>query len=291
MQVEEGRSDPELVEVFIEEAKEEIESIRRNLPAWTADRTNSEALIAARRSFHTLKGSGRMVGAQLIGEFAWSIENLLNRLINQTLEPTPSMIAFITEASGALPPLLEQLEIGLPPKVDVQLLMKQAEAFAEGDPDAASLTGQSLRIATSPAAAAPPESASGMDPVLVDIFVKEMRGHLDVIRDFLAAATPGAGPHSVDEPLYRACHTLLGSARMAGFEPAMRSRRRWRSTCAGTSMQASASTDAGHPRPCDRQPTRSRRWPTRWPAGAAVVARPGGAEGARGARIPRAASG
>ena len=32
-----------------------------------------------RRSFHTLKGSGRMVGAQLIGEFAWSIENLLNR--------------------------------------------------------------------------------------------------------------------------------------------------------------------------------------------------------------------
>ena len=51
--------------------------------------TNSEALIATRRSFHTLKGSGRMVGAQLIGEFAWSIENLLNRLINQTLEPTP----------------------------------------------------------------------------------------------------------------------------------------------------------------------------------------------------------
>ena len=147
MQVEEDRSDPELVEVFIEEAKEEIENIRRNLPAWTADRTNSEALIATRRSFHTLKGSGRMVGAQLIGEFAWSIENLLNRLINQTLEPTPSMIAFITEASGALPQLLEQLEIGLPPKVDVQLLMKQAEAFAEGDPDAASLTGQSLRVA------------------------------------------------------------------------------------------------------------------------------------------------
>ena len=75
-----------------------------------------------------------MVGAQLIGEFAWSIENLLNRIINQTLEPTPSMIAFVTEASAALPQLLEQLEIGRPPKVDVQLLMKQAEAFAEGDP-------------------------------------------------------------------------------------------------------------------------------------------------------------
>ena len=90
MQVEQDRSDPELVEVFIEEAKEEIANIQRNLPAWAADRANSEALIAARRSFHTLKGSGRMVGAQLIGEFAWSIENLLNRVINQTLEPTPT---------------------------------------------------------------------------------------------------------------------------------------------------------------------------------------------------------
>jgi chemosensory pili system protein ChpA (sensor histidine kinase/response regulator) len=217
MQIEEDRSDPELVEVFIEEAKEEIASIQRNLPVWAADRTSSEALISTRRSFHTLKGSGRMVGAQLIGEFAWSIENLLNKIINQTLEPTSSMVSFVTEASAALPQLLEQLEIGRPPKLDVQLLMKQAGAFADGDPDAADLTGLSVRP---PAPAAAPEP--GMDPVLADIFVKEMRGHLGVIRQFLATVKPGTGQHSVEEPLYRACHTLLGSARMAGYEPAMK---------------------------------------------------------------------
>ncbi len=217
MQVEDGRSDPELVEVFIEEAKEEIANIARNLPQWTSDRENSEALIATRRSFHTLKGSGRMVGAQLLGEFAWNIENLLNRVINQTLEPTPAMVSFVEEACGALPQLLEQLEIGLSPKVDVQLLMKRAEAFAEGDPDAASITSQSLRVQAP--SEAPPEPA--MDPVLADIFVKELRGHLGVIRDFLAASPPATAPHTVDEPLFRACHTLLGSARMAGFEPVM----------------------------------------------------------------------
>ena len=217
MQVEEDRSDPELVEVFIEEAKEEIANIQRNLPIWTADRTQAEALIAARRSFHTLKGSGRMVGAQLLGEFAWSVENLLNRIINQTLEPTSDMLAFVVEASAALPQLLEQLEIGLPPKVDVQLLMKRAQAFAEGDPDAARISGPSPQA---PAKAAPaPEP--GMDPVLADIFVKEMRGHLEVIQKFLAGAHPGGAPHAIDEPLYRACHTLLGSARMAGFIPGM----------------------------------------------------------------------
>jgi chemosensory pili system protein ChpA (sensor histidine kinase/response regulator) len=217
MEVAEDRSDPEIVEVFIEEAKEEIANIQRTLPAWVADRNNSEALIATRRSFHTLKGSGRMVGAQLVGEFAWSIENLLNRVINQTLEATSAMIAFVTEASAALPQLIEQLEVGVQPKIDVQLLMKQAGAFAEGDPEAANLTGRALRAA--PPAAPTPEP--GMDPVLADIFVKEMRGHLAVIQAFLAAAANRPGPHSVGEPLYRACHTLLGSARMAGFEPAM----------------------------------------------------------------------
>jgi chemosensory pili system protein ChpA (sensor histidine kinase/response regulator) len=220
MEVDEDRSDPELVELFIEEAKEEVASIERHLPAWTENHHNSEALIALRRSFHTLKGSGRMVGAQLIGEFSWNIENLLNRLINQTLETTPPMVAFVGEATKALPQLIEQLEIGVPPKADVHLLMKQAEAFAEGDPEAESLTGQSLRVQVLEMPAEP-EPATGMDPVLADIFVKEMRGHVEVIRTYLAVAQAQPEPHLVEEPLYRACHTLLGSGRMAGFEPAM----------------------------------------------------------------------
>jgi chemosensory pili system protein ChpA (sensor histidine kinase/response regulator) len=223
MEVAEDRSDPELVELFIEEAKEEIATIERQLPAWAQNLENSEALIAVRRSFHTLKGSGRMVGAQLLGEYAWNLENLLNRLINQTLEPTPAMLSFLLEAAKALPQLLEQLELGIAPKMDVHLLMKQAEAFAEGDPEADNLTSQSLRVAAlqEPEPAPVQNAEGGMDPVLADIFVKEMRGHVAVIHAFVNAARGQPAPHLVEEPLYRACHTLLGSARMAGFEPAM----------------------------------------------------------------------
>jgi chemosensory pili system protein ChpA (sensor histidine kinase/response regulator) len=222
MQVDEERSDPELVEVFIEEAKEEFANVERCLPLWTKSPENSEALISVRRSFHTLKGSGRMVGAQLLGEFAWSIENLLNRLINQTLAPNPAMLEFITEAAAVLPALIEQLEIGIAPKVDVHLLMKRAEAFAVGDPDAESLTSESLRVpalAVEPAPVTAP--AGGMDPVLSEIFVKEMRGHLAAIRDFVENAERGAASRTVTEPLHRASHTLLGSARMANSAAVM----------------------------------------------------------------------
>jgi chemosensory pili system protein ChpA (sensor histidine kinase/response regulator) len=85
--------DPELLELFIEEAKEEIASIRRHLPAWAEAPDDLETLITVRRSFHTLKGSGRMVGAERVGEYCWAVENLLNRLINRTLKRTPPIPA------------------------------------------------------------------------------------------------------------------------------------------------------------------------------------------------------
>jgi chemosensory pili system protein ChpA (sensor histidine kinase/response regulator) len=220
MEVHEDRSNPELVEVFIEEAKEELANIQHYLPVWTENLENTEALITIRRSFHTLKGSGRMVGAQLLGEFAWTVENLLNRLINQTLEPTSAMLAFIGEAANSIPALIEQLEIGIAPRFDIHVLMKRAEAFAEGDPDAGNLTSESIRVeALSDQEAG--ASRTGMDPVLTEIFVKEMRGHLDTIRAFVGTAQAHSPPHLIDEPLYRACHTLLGSARMANCQPAI----------------------------------------------------------------------
>ena len=115
--------DPELLEIFIEEAREEIASIKRRLPTWADAPDDMEALITVRRSFHTLKGSGRMVGAERIGEFCWSVENLLNRLINRTLQCTPPMIEFIMVAAAAVPELVEQLEVGSEPVADINLLM------------------------------------------------------------------------------------------------------------------------------------------------------------------------
>jgi chemosensory pili system protein ChpA (sensor histidine kinase/response regulator) len=205
--------DPELLELFIEEAKEEYASIKRKLPAWQDDPEDMETLITVRRSFHTLKGSGRMVGAERIGEYSWNVENLLNRLINRTLVRTPPMVDFIIEAAGAVPELIEQLEVGTEPRADIALLMARAGAFAEGDPNAAV-----LEIARPAEEEKAPEPALEMDPVLLDIFSKETASHLKVIVDYLAACEGHSPPFDVTEKLHRACHTLHGSANMANVE-------------------------------------------------------------------------
>jgi chemosensory pili system protein ChpA (sensor histidine kinase/response regulator) len=206
--------DPELLELFIEEAKEEIISIRRNLPGWTASPDDLEALITVRRSFHTLKGSGRMVGAERIGEYSWAVENLLNRLINRTLKRTPPMVEFVEAAAAAVPELVEQLEVGTEPKADISLLIARANAFAEGDPNAAV-----LEIKRPDARVAEVQKpALEMDPVLYDVFSKETAGHLKVIIDYLEACEGHQPPFDVTDKLYRACHTLHGSANMANVE-------------------------------------------------------------------------
>jgi chemosensory pili system protein ChpA (sensor histidine kinase/response regulator) len=77
----EGTNDPDLAEVFLMEAEEVLANMGTAFKALennigdTAEQTN------LRRYFHTLKGSGRMVGLEFMGEAAWMVEQTLNKCL------------------------------------------------------------------------------------------------------------------------------------------------------------------------------------------------------------------
>jgi chemosensory pili system protein ChpA (sensor histidine kinase/response regulator) len=244
--------DPQFVELFIEEAKEEIVSIKNNFPLWDQNPMDFEALASLRRSFHTLKGSGRMVNARSIAEFAWSIESLLNRIIDKTLSRTPGMMVVLRNSVAALPQLVEQLETGRQSSVPVEALMARAFAYADGrDPEqakaqvapedragsdansvTASWAGESavhttqvataaapqpspLKPSSAPASPAPVSTPPPMDATLHDIYAKETSSHLGEIREYLKKRNGQPAPHDLPESVYRAIHTLSGSSKMA----------------------------------------------------------------------------
>jgi chemosensory pili system protein ChpA (sensor histidine kinase/response regulator) len=228
--------DPQFVELFIEEAKEEIASIQRSFLQWDENPMDLESLALMRRSFHTLKGSGRMVGARSIAEFGWSIENLLNRIIDKTLTRTPGMMALLRSVAAALPQLVEQLETGRHNTAPIEALMARAFAYADGresdqgtatmtEDRAAATSTATMTAATitampaAPAAAATPAPAAAaaapMDPVLHEIYSKETSSHLTEIREYLRRRADQPGPHDLPESVYRAIHTLSGSSKMA----------------------------------------------------------------------------
>jgi chemosensory pili system protein ChpA (sensor histidine kinase/response regulator) len=161
-----------------------------------------------------------MVGARAIAEFGWSIENLLNRIIDKTLSRTPGMMTLLRSSVAALPQLVEQLETGRHNPVPTEALMARAFAYADGrEAEQATMVLAPEDRVPAPAAPAEPIPAAAepppMDPMLHDIYSKETSSHLTEIREYLRKRTGQAAPHDLPESVYRAIHTLSGSSKMA----------------------------------------------------------------------------
>ncbi|PWU27555.1 hybrid sensor histidine kinase/response regulator, partial [Pseudomonas sp. RW407] len=212
--------DEELREVFIEEAGEVLETINEYLPRWQADTDDREALTEIRRAFHTLKGSGRMVRALVVGELAWSIENLLNRVLDRSIAASAPVLQVVGDVVALMPALVDEFAASVQrQRDDVDQLAATAHALAKGEPVPPPEGGET------PAAEAALEPAleaaaldEGLDPQLLEIFRNEAETHLETLGGFLADCDREL-PQPVTDDLQRALHTLKGSAHMAGILP------------------------------------------------------------------------
>ncbi len=125
--------DDEIVEVFLEEALGELDKINEYLPKWKADPSDEESLVVVRRAFHTLKGGGRLIGAELVGEFSWSMENMLNRVIDHSIDASSTLFETLDEAAAALPQLIEQIRGNRAPIEGIDDLIQRAHALSRGE--------------------------------------------------------------------------------------------------------------------------------------------------------------
>ncbi|WP_277759690.1 Hpt domain-containing protein [Pseudomonas sp. A34-9] len=196
--------DDELREVFLEETDEVLEVLHQYLPRWTANPQDRDALTELRRAFHTLKGSGRMVRALILGELAWAVENLLNRVLEQSVEPGSVVPQLLTDTVLLLPELINEFATNSQrQRSDVDQLAARAHALAKGD---------------QPLAAEDVDDVAALDPLLLEIFRNEAETHLASLNRFLDQAAEHVPLQASDE-LQRALHTLKGSASMAGVLP------------------------------------------------------------------------
>ena len=104
--------DAELLGIFLEEANEVLGTINQHLPLVHAAPGDHEALVTLRRSFHTLKGSGRMVGLVDLGEAGWAVEQVLNGWLHETRPATPALLAMLDLAADIFKVWILQLEAG-----------------------------------------------------------------------------------------------------------------------------------------------------------------------------------
>ena len=206
-------ADPEIVEIFIEEADEEVAVLADIIPAWIACPDEVDCIPEVRRSMHTLKGSGRMAGALLMGEFAWSMEDLLNRVIDGSVRPDDAVYSLVNKLPSVLRQLTDQIRNGTEPTDNIRALMTQAAELRRNIGDASITDVSGSDEADEPGTATGSmTSATEPDYALLQIYTRECQEILDTIREYLNGDSEYG---MVTEPLYRALHTLAGISESA----------------------------------------------------------------------------
>ena len=119
----------ELKDIFLEEAREVVQTgleATRSLASDPADLGQQSTL---RRSFHTLKGSARMVGLNEFGEAAWAMEQLLNSWL---AEQKPASAALVRLADKAMQGLGRWVEEAIAAGDDAQWNAQAFRKAADG---------------------------------------------------------------------------------------------------------------------------------------------------------------
>ncbi len=220
--------DEEIREVFLEEFAEEIDNLDRLLPLWRAEPDSLERLAPVRRVFHTLKGSGRLVGARMLGEFSWKVEHMLNQVRDGKRPASPAVVAMVDRAFYTLPELMAALRGDGGITTDLGALQDIADRIASGEevlPADVAVTPVPLPAAQSDAVAVEtpevelveagqplPTVPAKVDALLLEILSAEVGGHLQTVDAWLRQARAGDAQGS--EALLRALHTMNGAFAM-----------------------------------------------------------------------------
>ncbi|MDP2878159.1 MAG: Hpt domain-containing protein, partial [Sulfuricella sp.] len=176
--------DAELLETYLEEVAEVLATISVNLHASHEQPGDREALTTIRRGFHTLKGSGRMVGLTDLGEVAWAVEQVINKWLQDERAATPALLNFIGQACAAFERWVGQLQSTGAVVVEADALIAMAEQLKSGEEMAA----------VAPQASATPASvAEGFAEPIEEISLPSF----DVIEEIAAEI----GAPVVEEPL------------------------------------------------------------------------------------------
>ncbi|HDS1125251.1 TPA: Hpt domain-containing protein [Stenotrophomonas maltophilia] len=232
--------DEDIREVFLEEFDDELANLGTLLPAWRMQPDNMDRLRPIRRIFHTLKGSGRLVGARTLGEFAWKIEGMLNRVLDGSRPASPAVLAMVDNAHAALPQLNAALRHGQRISVDLQAMQAIADRVGAGEetyyvplPVAAApvapvletevegedeisriLEAEAIASVHADAEAAPEAvgTPANIDSVLREILEAEVEVHQTTLQGWLRSAQ--RAPQPVSDALLRAVHTMNGAFAM-----------------------------------------------------------------------------
>ncbi len=201
--------DPELVEIFLEEGFDLIESAAGGLQRWMADVDNSFELEALQRDLHTLKGGARMADIREIGDLAHELEFLYEGLCAGSYRASSELFGLLQACQDRLAEMLEAVRAHNPiPSGDA--LIETIRRFRNNPEEQLSIPSSvSLK-------AAQEDAQQSAEAEILDIFVEEADDLLEEMESALGRWDAGREDAAPLADMLRVLHTLKGGARLAG---------------------------------------------------------------------------
>ncbi|NWF11210.1 Hpt domain-containing protein [Pseudomonas salomonii] len=195
--------DDEIVEIFLEEAVDILDSAGQSLKRWLLEPDSAAPLSSLQRDLHTLKGGARMAEIGPIGDLAHELEGLYEGLVDRRY-------SYSTELSHVLMASHERLALQLDQLQDQQPLSDSSDLIAQL---------RELRHSSTPAAPVAASEVATADPELLEIFLEEAADILDSSGSALLRWQAEPNNRQEVETLLRDLHTLKGGARMVEIGP------------------------------------------------------------------------
>ena len=155
-------ADRELLDIFIEEANEVLDGLGEQLALLRKSPADQSTLTTARRAFHTLKGSSRMVGLKQFGEAAWGVEQCFNLWLAQERPASDDLIGLAQALAAQMRDWIARIARNPGVELPVATWVQAAQRVREGG--AFDTDGATPRAEPSPkpSGSAAPEAPSAL---------------------------------------------------------------------------------------------------------------------------------
>jgi len=202
--------DDELLDIYLSETEEVLGQIAENLQLLRAAPSH-EALVEVRRSFHTLKGSGRTVGLTALGEIAGKVEFFLNDILDKKKNLSSHQIDELEQVSAAFAGWADELREQHQVVLDVASWLDRIVGWSKAEeirPVEKKPEDNFVLIA----------GKRKLSKQLYNIFLNESMLNITALEQDFVKMAENAGLTSPSEKAKHAIHTLSSNALAAGFE-------------------------------------------------------------------------
>ena len=206
--------DDELLDIYLTEAEEVLAQIAQNLQALRVNPTDDEALLEARRGFHTLKGSGRTVGLNALGEVAGNVEFFLNGVRDKKQHLNLQQIAAIEQVAAVFAGWAAELRANHSVEVAQNAWIARIEQFhnvgAEADEENAENNAKESAYVLI-------GGTRKLSRALYDIFINESMRNITILEQDVAKIAEGKQEQPSTQAKH-ASHTMASNALAADFK-------------------------------------------------------------------------